>query len=346
MNELTKNYAATIARRLVLLNILFALVRPAMGAGASRALNAKLAAVPVCPALAAAAQTNQIPIGQFDSFSGTNLLHPGDSATVLITFVQKEKRLQWLLFFEAEAPDPLKPPQKKGMFVVNSGFGPPMKFESTRVAAKLRLLGPFAVTNMARPPKATETDAHFFLNQGFLGLGLDQSAALMARWSQTTNFAQAVTSKAIKAMNPTPAEQRAICATFPALFSYADIVQHTEGLEALFFKLVELPSVWSLVRNLGVKTDFSFGNGQPACAANPADWNLPASAPVYYFPWLMRLNDQPAMKVTLVVTTPRPPLLICGGVVGLLAENAGSEDIYMSMKLVSAKCQPDPAAKN
>jgi hypothetical protein len=326
-------------RRLLLLTVLSALVLPATSAEAPRGMNPKLSPVPACLALAAAAQTKHIPMDQFDSASGTNLLHPGDSATVVITFVQKEKRLQWLLYFEAAPPDPKKPPAgKKATFVVNSGFGPPMKFESTPVAAKLRLLGPFAVNNASKPPKAEETDAQFFLNQDFLGLGLDQPAALMARWSQTTNFDGAVTSKAIKAMKPTPAEQRAICATFPALFSYADIVQHTEGLDELFFKLVELPSVWSFVRNLGMKVDFSFGNGQPAGPANPADWNLPDSAPVYYFPWLLRLNEQPAMKVTLVVTSPRPPRLICGGVVALLAEKAGSDDTYMTMELVSAKC--------
>ncbi len=315
-----------------------ALTLPAIGADAPRKLDRKFEPVPISPALAAAAQTNHIAIGQFDSLSDTNGLHPGDAATVLVTFVQKEKRLQWLLHFEATAPDASKPlPKKPATFVVNSGFGPPMKFESKTVAAKLRLLGPFAVTNTSKPPKAAVTDAQFFLNQDFLGLRLDQSAALLSRWSQTTNFDGAITSKAIQAMNPTPAEKRAICAAFPALFSYGDIVQHTEGLDDLFFKLVEFPSVWSLVRHLGVTMDFSFGNGEPACAANPADWNLPASAPVYYFPWLLRLNQKPAMKVTLVVTSPRPPLLICGGVVGLLAERAGSDDTYMTMTLVSAK---------
>ena len=301
-------------------------------------MNPKLAAIPPFPALVAAAATNHIPLEQFDSpsASGTNLLHPGDSATVLITFVQKAKRSQWLLYLETTSPDAKqKLPRKPEVFVVTSSFGPPEKFESLPVPARLRLLGPFAGA-AAKPSRPVETDARFTLNQDFLGLGLEQSAALLARWSQTTNFDQPVTSKALLALKPTPAEERAVCATFPALFSYADIVQHTEGLDELFFKLVETPSLWSLIRRRGLDVDISFGNGEPPRLANPADWNLPASASVYYFPWLLRLNNRPAMKITLVVTSPRPPLLICGGVVTVLAEKVGDDGTYMTMTLVSA----------
>jgi len=306
------------------------MISPGFCADAPRTANPRLAAVAAFPALVAAAQSNHIWLNTFAGSSGTNALQPGDSAAVLITFVQKEKRRQWLLYFEATAPDPKNPPPKnRATFVVTSSFGPPQKFHSVPVAAKLRLLGPFA---------PVETDAQFFLNQDFLGLGLDQSAALLARWSKTNHFSGPIYSQAIKAMNPTPAEQRAICATFPALFSYADIVQHTEGLDDLFFKLVDFPSLWSVVSHFGVKMDFSFGNGRPPGAADPADWNLPASASVYYFPWLLCLNQQPAMKVILVVTDPRPPRLICGGVTGILAESAGSADTYMSFRLIGAKC--------
>jgi len=326
----------SLEQRLLIWVVLLGLAVPAMGADRSHRANPKLIAVAPFPALAAAAQSNHISLGTFDAASSTNTLQPGDSAAVLVTFVQKEKRLQWLLYFQAVAPKhPLT--NKPAMFIVKSRFGPPQKFKSVPVAAELRLLGPFALG--VKSPKAVESDAQFSLNQDFLGLGLDQAAALLARWSDVTNFPGAITSKEIKSMNPTPAEQRALCGVFPALFSYADIVQHTDGLNDLFFKLVELPSVWSMVRNVGVKMDFSFGNGEPVCAGNPADWNLPPSSPVYYFPWLMRLNNQPAMKVTLVVTSPQPPRLICGGVVAILAEKAGSDDTYMTLKLVSARHQ-------
>jgi hypothetical protein len=42
------------------------------------------------------------------------------------------------------------------------------------------------------------------------------------------------------------------------------------------------------------------------------------------------------MRITLVATNPRPPLLICGGVVGVLLEKIGDEETCMTMRLVSA----------
>ena len=91
---------------------LYALMLQAHGADAPANVVPKLKPVPVCAALATAAKSNAIPIGQFDSPSNTNTLNPGDSATVLVTFFQKEKQTQWLLYIEAAPPDPKEKPKK------------------------------------------------------------------------------------------------------------------------------------------------------------------------------------------------------------------------------------------
>lgn len=311
----------------------FALTAP----GADLSGRDKLKSIPACSNLVTVANLNHIPLEEMSAPSGgTNALRPGDSATVLLTFVQKAKQTQWLLYFETVAPDPAKAAAKPSKFVVNSRFGPPMKFRSMPTPAKLRMFGPFAAAGFTKSPKPEDRTEKFLLNEGFLALGLDQAAALLYRWGQTTNFDKAATSEALLAMKPTEAEQRALCATFPALFSYFNIVQHTEGLESLLRKLIELPSLWSMIRHRGVHADFSFGNGASPSTVNPADWNLPPDAPVFHFPWLLRLNDQPALKITLVVTRPRPPLLICGGVVGVLAEKIGDDETYMTLRVISA----------
>ena len=67
--------------------------------------------------------------------------------------------------------------------------------------------------------------------------------------------------------------------------------------------------------------------------------SLPPGTPVYYLHCMLLLNNQPALKVTMVATNPDPPRLICAGVVGLLAEKPGDEETYMTMRLVSAKCK-------
>ena len=278
--------------------------------------------------MAAATQSNQIAIGQIDSPSGTNALHPGDSAAVLVTFFQKEKQTQWLLYIEAVPPDPNEKP-KKASIKMTPGPGNPIIFESEPAPAKLRLLGPFATNTKSVSSKPRVADARISLEKDFLSLGLDQAAALALKWDQTTNAGNPRA-----AFNPSPAEQRIFFGQFPALFSFVSIVMQTEGLNTLFFKLVDLPSVWSMVRHLGLNLNI-LADGRPA-RANPADWNLPASAEVYYYPWRLELNGKPAVKVTLVVTSPHPPLLICSGVVGILAEKAGDDETYMTLRIVNA----------
>jgi hypothetical protein len=337
---LGQKLGATLAGWLLPFVVLLAGSVPVIGAEAPSKVSEKLKPIPVCSNLVATANLHHIPLeGMSPSLlSETNALRAGDSVTLLVTFSQKKKQTQWLLYVKAVAPDPAKPVPKPSKFVVQSKFGP-MKFKSQPVPVKLRMLGPFAAAGFTKPLKPEDRTEKFLLNEGFLALGLDQAAALLHRWGQTTNFDKAATSEALLAMNPTEAEQRAIAATFPALFSYFTIVQHTEGLESLFRKLVDLPSLWSIIRHAGITADFSFGNGVSPSLAEPANWNLPAATPVYHFPWLLRLNDEPALKVTLVVTRPQSPLLICGGVMGALAEKIGDDQTYMTFRVISARRQ-------
>ena len=351
MLSVRKTCGPTLDCWLLLLSVLLAFVLPASSADVPSQWISKLKRIPACPALATTAQTNHIPMDRMDPLSGTNALHPGDSVTMLGTLTQKDSRAQWLLYVEVAAPDPGKTPAKKPSPFVVTIFGTAMKFESKPVPAKLRMLGPYSVSGMSKPLKPEEKDAQFSLNESFLSLGLEQAAAVWWQWNQMTNTDLASSnsppakSGANKARDwtadrkPTAAEQRALAGSIPALMSYFEIVQHTEGLEKLLFKLVKLPSLWSVIRHAGVRADILLG--QEAFPADPKDWNLPASVPVYYFPCLLRINGQPAMKITFVVTSPQPPLLVCGGVVGLLAEKLGDDETYMTLRIISAQCKTE-----
>jgi len=330
---------ALVARRVGLSSlviVLLAIGLPLLGADVPAKVPPKLTPIPACPAVVTAANQHHVALEGMSSSSHTNGLIPGDAASVLITFVEKKKQTQWLLEVEATVPDPKKLVAKTNKIAVSSSFGPPMRFESRPVPAKLQMHGPFAVAGWKKPPKSEVARAQFSMNEDFLGLGMDQAAAAMFRWSKTVDFSKAVTSKELLAVQPTPAEQRAVCGTFPALISYFEIVQHTEGLQSLLYKLVDMPSVWSIIKHRGVHVNFTFGNGIAPSVADPTDWNLPASAPAYYFPWMVLLNGQPALKLTMVTTSPRPPLLICGGVVGVLLEKIGDDETYMTMRLLGA----------
>lgn len=314
------------------------------------ALPLKLRPAPTCTALAHAAETNHIPMTEVDPSSNAKTLHPGDSATILGTLILKKNHAQWLLYIEAVEPDPKKPTKPEKPMVVNL-FGAPISFESKPVPAKLRMVGPFPMNGSSKQLKPEVRNERLSLNESFLGLGLEQAAEVVYERNRTTYSAPNSSPKnspeaAGKTSNSsntnaspklTPEQKRSLSGAVPALMSYFEIVQHTEGLEDLLLKLVKLPSVWSIVRHVGVTADFGFG--KEAYPANPTDWNLPPSVPVYYLPCLFRLNGQPALKVTLVVTVPDPPLLISGGIIGLLAERPGDDDMYMTLRIISSRRQ-------
>jgi hypothetical protein len=302
---------------------------------------------PISPGLAlmTAAETNQIPMTQIDASSETNSLHPGDSATFLGTLVLHSNRAQWILFVKAAAPDPkAAPAETPKPFVVNI-FGAPISFESKPVPASLCMLGPFSVAGTQKL-KPLKKDDSFSLNESFLGVGLDQAAAVILRRSKATNLQSNASLK-----NPptngtmanrtnsnaklTPAEKRALSGVVPAMMSYFEIVQNTEGLEDLLRKLIDTPSLWSIIRHRGASVGFYFG--KEAYAADSADWGLPASVPVYYMPIDLRINGEVALKITVVITAPHPPRLICGGVVGLLAEKPSDDQSYMTLRVISAR---------
>ncbi len=295
-------------------------------------LPPKMEPTPPCPVLLEAAATNHIAMNQVDPSSETNTLRAGDSATFLGTLVLKTNRTQWLVCVEAASLTPKEELAVKPEPYVVKMFGTSMSFESKPVPAKLLMLGPFAVAETSKQLKSQKRNASCWLDESFLGVGLDQAGAVIVREMKAKIENGSNTNAAA---NLTDAEKRALAGAIPALTSYLQIVQHTEGLNDLLLKLIKAPSVWSIVRHGGVNASLSFG--KEAYPANPADWNLPPSVPVYYLPADLKVNGQLALKVTFVVTTPHPPLLICGGVIGVLAEKPGDNETYMTLRVISAR---------
>jgi len=105
--------------------------------------------------------------------------------------------------------------------------------------------------------------------------------------------------------------ERALAGGIPALFSFFDVVQHTEGLEDILLNVVRKPSLWSVITHIGVSVNLRV-DVKNMLPADPTPWGSLSGSPMYYFPLMLDLNRELALKVTFVVTSPRPPLLACG----------------------------------
>ncbi len=168
---------------------------------------------------------------------------------------------------------------------------------------------------------------------------LKEAKAKGSLWFRSTPFSDAEIQhnrKSLGNIRLSPEEERALGGSCPALMSYLNIVQHTEHLKDILFQLVDLPSVWSMVRHGGVNANLAIQQDHLALA-DAAIWGLHDPRPLYDMPLLVELNKQPALKVTLTVTTPLPPLLACGGIVGFVAERPGDKETYLTVRVISAR---------
>jgi len=341
--------------RLTLIPTLVLAAGSLRGAEPAPDFAARFVPVPPCSSLVAAARANEIPLDQIDPPTQGSSLDPGDSVTALVTFREKGARLsQWLVHVQVVAPRPDELPDKPSApMVMYTTAGTKLEFTSSPAMVSLRTLGPFADSNAKRKsPTAGDKSARFGLNQDFLGLGLDKAASIAMRFRKTKPadlkggfsfgskpFSEAevkVGRKLAEAMHISADEERALAGTAPALISYFGIVQRTSGLEDILFKILDMPSLWSIMRRGGISTFFQM-RSEHIAPANASAWGLPPAQPVYYVPMVLELNNQPSLNITLVVTAPEPPLLTCGGIVGMLAERPGDQENYLTLRIISAR---------
>ena len=313
---------------------------------------AKLAAIAPGPALAAFAQTRNIPLKGLDAPGEPGRLSPGDSFTGLATLCEKSgRRTQWLLYLTTLRAAPRqasdKPAQPTVLYTAQSNR---LEFISSPARVDLLTAGPFLL-NGSKPARRCEHAESFKIDKGFLSLGLDRAAATIWRREQSKVEGEfwfsptppdaprmAQGRKLARELHLTAEDERALGGLFPALFSYFELVEHTEGLEDILLKVIQKPSIWSMIRHAGVTAELLL-DSEHIAPTEPTAWGLPAGTPAYDLPMLVRLNGQPALVVTFVVTSPRPPLLSCGGIVGMLAERPGDNQTFLTLRVVAARAK-------
>jgi hypothetical protein len=322
------------------------------GRGGHDNLVSKIYDVPPCAELLGVARTHQIPTAQIDPLCDADRLSAGDSITALVLLNEKGQRLtQWLLYLEAAANSR---PQASNTMVMYSSTGSKLEFYSAPAPVTLRTFGPFDASPRKRVLKRQDKTADFALDQGFLALGLDNAAVALLRLRQSKvkgsfgfsnkRFSDAEITKSRNVTRPvrlTEAEERALAGAAPALLSYFNIVERTEGLSDILFELIDLPAMWTLVR--GVKTNFRFVN-ENLRRGDDSAWGVQGRSSVYYLPLVLELNKHAALNITFVATTPRPPLLPCAGVVALVAEKPGHKETYLTLRIMSARLADGPRA--
>lgn len=309
--------------------------------------------VPPFPELRAAAAVAGIPLDGIVSAPATNPLAPGDALTALIALHQKgDRQTEWLVYFRV-VPATNDPPGKPAKpEVIYNSLGDKFVFANSPVSFHIRTLGPFGdAKSMGSKSVAKGNDAQVSVNGAFLSLGLDQGAAAINRLCRAhgTNFNFWIAGrppanqeaqknqKLAAALKVTPEEKRALASWLPALMSYFQAVGETPDLDSIMWKVVSLPSMWSIVRHVGVTAEMSVDFDKVGPLTLPAKWGVPGGSPVFTLPVMVELNQQPALNATLLVTDPRPSLLASGGIIGFVAQNPHDDATYVTLRVISTR---------
>ncbi|HZN38256.1 MAG TPA: hypothetical protein VFD82_05600 [Planctomycetota bacterium] len=114
------------------------------------------------------------------------------------------------------------------------------------------------------------------------------------------------------------------------------VVQEDAVLAPLLWEVVERPSFWSVVSNLGARVVLRPRFHAATEAPSPLDCD---TGDVSCVPMTLVINDVPALHADLLVATTAPPFALCGGVLLITARHP-SADVEFSCLLLGARRGP------
>lgn len=132
-----------------------------------------------------------------------------------------------------------------------------------------------------------------------------------------------------------PTETGPIVSGVIALREILRIVEEDDALSRLLWQVVERPSVWSVVRNLGVHPSLALGPVEVIADAPPGTGRVLRTA------ISLALNGVPSLRCSVASVEPRAPYSVSGGILSLVAERPGDGNLRFELHLLSAAASDD-----
>jgi len=112
------------------------------------------------------------------------------------------------------------------------------------------------------------------------------------------------------------------------------VVQEDSVLAPILWQVIEKPSVWSVVTNLGVDVMLRPSFHRVTRARSPVPTVL---EPTWRLPLALEVNNTPALNLDLLVTDSTPPFALAGGLLGATARHPTNPTLELSLLLLSAR---------
>lgn len=127
-----------------------------------------------------------------------------------------------------------------------------------------------------------------------------------------------------------------------ALLALLNVAQEDSVLAPYFWKVVQKPSVWSVLLSMGVRATLNVGLERSAGAERWPE-HLPAQGRYVIVPVRVDANGTPALVADVLATEPLPPLHVCGGIVAAAARHPTDPALRFDLLLLAARSGGPPA---
>lgn len=282
---------------------------------------------------------------------------PGDEVVYLLELQQPGGRQQWLVRLTAGHDDPKRSMHSIPADTIYTSTGLELRYTHTPAAIDVEFIGPFATDAATGAPVAIRR-GRAIVSAESLRLGLErycESAPLIAGREKAAGLEHSVYyaffggsrrpkpkaiesgRKAAAAFGLTPEEERLNFSVYFALRSFYQAASEIPSCRDVLEQVLQKPSFWSIAGQLGLNATFKYG--WQGVRILPAG-RFPVSTPVYVLPVSLALNGQPALVAELAVTSTRPPLRNCAGIVALVAGHPTDARKLVFMRLLSARTAP------
>lgn len=302
---------------------------------------------------------NYIKMGGTDSQPGK-----GDSITYLLTLYQGSSIQQWLAIFTQDLLTPdearLEPLPEETIY---ASTGRVFKFKNTRTALIFILIGPFTGKKSESEKKyinQLRNPFRIFVSREKLNCGLDKyvktAMALTKRCDaagvRLSNLFHIGSSSPISESDlekgqpyseyATDEEERLIFNVGFAFDTFYSAAMAVDELKQIVDKVIEKPSISSIISNgVRIRRFISF-NPEEVHFFNANSLGIENQA--YEQPLKLFLNHKIALKASIIMVGPRPPLQVCAGIVALYAEHPVEKGNRLLIQLFSAYRKPHESA--
>lgn len=171
----------------------------------------------------------------------------------------------------------------------------------------------------------------------FLRWGFQEACAL--------SVASAASGEPIDLSNLTSAQvlerTRPFAGAVASIFALFQVMRENRALEPILWKVIERPSVFSLIANFGADLSISPDFERSELDVRPL-LGRTSQTPAYRFPIQFVVNDKLALRTTLSVVEPAAPLRAAAGLIAIDGVHPRHPERRVAIRLLASRRGPDP----